>query len=368
MKIFVKTRLQAVIGQVERLNSRLVTMATRAIGSGGIFNRPRRLLDIIMFWVKVIYLTRKLNPTLVVGHDLYGFPAAWLLARLRGSKLMYDAVEMTFGRFRIRPPGILSRFLLRRAEGLAKTADLVLAGDPFLANNLTDRYAGLDPVTILNIVDSQHVEPAFNLRDCLEVNPEAIISLYCGLISEQRGLKEAIKAVTFMPENYVLVLMGHGRQEYRRELSQLAENLGVGHRFFLLDPVTHNQVVPICQQADLGLNPISSRFGNSKNVLTNKLFQYLAAQIPIVGVKETAVGTFIEHHEIGVNSDSCNARDIAAAINELHRSDGRQKRIAEKLKAVSLQYNWSEQAETLNHHLDRILDREHPNISPQNIS
>src|SRR4051812_42597853 len=117
-------------------------------------HRFTRSVEIIVFsWRAWKYARRADKNTLWIAHDLYALPITFLLAKLSGGLLVYDAVEMSLGRLRKTSPGWLSRRLILAAEGLCRRADCVLSGSPYLSKELMARHRHVKPVLFLNAYD-----------------------------------------------------------------------------------------------------------------------------------------------------------------------------------------------------------------------
>ena len=69
---------------------------------------------------------------------------------------------------------------------------------------------------------------------------------------------------------------------YRSELAALAGELGVAGRLELLDPVPPDRAASVLADADLGLALIEPACLSYRMTLPNKLYEYVAAGLPIL--------------------------------------------------------------------------------------
>ena len=81
-------------------------------------------------------------------------------------------------------------------------------------------------------------------------------------------------------DNAVLVFMGHGPM--RSDTEQLVENLGLQSKVRFIDPVPPEKLLSVTASADLGLTFLEDCCLNHRYALPNKLFEYLAAGVPVI--------------------------------------------------------------------------------------
>jgi glycosyltransferase involved in cell wall biosynthesis len=308
-----------------------------------------RLVEILVFSWRAARRCRKTGrDTVWVAHDLYSLPVAYVLARLSRGRLVYDAVEMSLGRFRKTSPGWLSRRIILGSERLSRRADCVLAGCPYLSAELAGRHRGVRPILFLNAQDSpRDAVRSDHLRVQTGRPPEAVIVLYVGYISPGRGLEELVRATPHLREDVHLALMGPGAPAYGASLRSLATELEVSDRITILGPVPQEEVVRVASSADIGISPVSREFGNGRYVLNNKLFQYIAAGLPVLASDVEGVGRFVISEGVGDVFDERDPRSIADCINALVGDPERFAEIRARLPAVAARYSGEAQRKIL---------------------
>ncbi|WP_169567979.1 glycosyltransferase [Sneathiella limimaris] len=304
-----------------------------------------RMIEILIFSSLVLVLIRKRRTKIWIAHDLYAIPVTWLLAKLTRGKFMYDAVEMSLGRQRKTPPGWLSRKIILWSEGRSRNADAVFVGCPYLKTEIDARNE-INSTLILNGQLPEHAETDINLRKLLKIEdrPEFKIVIYVGFIAPGRGLEEFVEAVQYCKSKVVLVAMGPGPESYAGKLQILGDRIATDNCWVSLrKAVKEDFVVSICKQADVGISPVSREFGNGKYVLNNKLFQYMAAQIPILASDVPGVGGFVQREKIGLVFDERDPKDIARAIDDILALKAENKDLQKNVEETSLKYGWPAQ-------------------------
>jgi glycosyltransferase involved in cell wall biosynthesis len=299
------------------------------------------------------------SDTLWIAHDLYALPITFLLAKLSGGRLVYDAVELSMGRW-LQTPGWLSRRVILAVERLCRRAECVLAGSPYLSEELAARHPRVRPVLFLNAHDSISREAASDyLRTATAQPPDTTIVLFLGAITRGRGLDQIVKAVAHLSEGIHLVMMGsNAAGPPGAELRELATELAIADRITILDPVPQDQIVWAASSADIGISPASRELGNGRYNLNNKLFQYIAAGLPVLASNVEGVGRFALSEQIGDVFDERDPRSIAECINKTVADPARLAEIRARLPAVAKKYSWEAQRKVLLDALSQVEARQ----------
>ncbi len=296
------------------------------------------------------------------AHDLSGVPAA-LAARARhGGRLVYDAHELftEAGDTAIRPRWARAR--LRRFEArVIRAADAVITVNDGLADELRRIAIPRRLVVVRNAPPAPAMLPSGSavraggpvqardhLRAALDLPAATPIVLYHGGFLPDRGLPELIHAMRLPGlERAHLVLMGSGSMT--ANLQAAAAEPRLGGRVHLLPPVPPAELVDWVASADVGAMPNQPRTANERISTPNKLFECLAAGVPVVS------SDFPERRRIvmddpdgplGAMCDPTNPGSIAAAlasILDLDEAAGADLR-ARCLRAARERWNWESQS------------------------
>jgi SAM-dependent methyltransferase len=131
-----------------------------------------------------------------------------------------------------------------------------------------------------------------------------------------RGLEEAIRALALTPK-IRLRLIGPGRKAYRQGLGELARQEGVADRVEIQPAVPQEQLVAAIADADFGLMLIQPICLSYELTLPNKLFEYAAAGLPVLGSDLPVIGQMVEEHGLGRVVPPTDVAQIAQAMREL---------------------------------------------------
>lgn len=167
----------------------------------------------------------------------------------------------------------------------------------------------------------------------------APIILRLGGLTAGRGVEELVEAMVAVDEGH-LVLLGAGH--IGAELGRLAAHRGVADRVHVLAPVPPDQVVDYAASAAIGLSPAIPTSLNDAYSLPNKLFQYMAAGIPVLASDFSHVREIVEGSDAGRTVDMTKPPLIAAALREmLADPEGRRRMGSNARNAVLGRYNWA---------------------------
>ena len=218
------------------------------------------------------------------GHDLTGLPGAVEGRRLHGGRLVYDSHELFVesGSNARRPRW--AKWLLRRLErSLSRRADALVTVNQTLADTL-DREIGFRRVVILHNTPNRWDPPAVpddRLRAAAGIEPGTPVALYHGGFSGDRGLVPLAEAMLSAGlEGSHLVYLGMG--DLRDRLVELAAETRFGGRIHVLDAVPPDELLAWVVSADVGVMPNQPTTANERLSTPNKLFESLAAGIPVV--------------------------------------------------------------------------------------
>ena len=182
------------------------------------------------------------------------------------------------------------------------------------------------------------------IRAATGIPAEAPIALYHGGFSAHRGLEELAAAI-LRPglERVHAVYLGYGSR--RATLDSMARDPRYGGRLHVIDAVPPEVLLPWVASADVGVMPIQPSTRNHRMSTPNKLFEGLAAGLPVV------VSDFPEMHRIVLDDPDgplgavcCpeDPEDVARAIQvvlDLPES-AREELRARCLRAAHERWNW----------------------------
>ena len=299
---------------------------------------------------------RRLRPTVLHAHDTNALVPVAAAARWR-IPYVYDAHDLWLGRPR-RERGRLYFALSQLYHGLVERvliprAAAVLTVSPPIVGHLRRRYR-LPVVHLVpnypEVGDPVERRELRNLPGGDALDPGRPVVLYLGGLMAGRGLERLVDAIGLVPDAQ-LVLLGGG-VEKGRLLDRAAAG---GAPVHVLEPVAPELVEAYASSADIGVSPIVASCLNYRYSLPNKLFQYMAAGIPVVASDFRQVRDVVEGSGAGVVVDTTRPEAIARAIGRILADPGLAAAMAARGRAaVADRYNWSHAAAVLRAVYDAI--------------
>jgi glycosyltransferase involved in cell wall biosynthesis len=282
-----------------------------------------------------------LRPDVVHAHDVNTLPTAWLVARLARARLVYDAHEISTSRegyqvFR-RLVGRVEGCLMPRAEGTITTTDRRAA---FFAR----AYGIARPLVLQNRPSSQHIPKSDRIRSELRLPHAWPIVLYQGGLQPGRGLDRLVDAALDVPDAY-FVFVGDGSMG--EALRGQVDRLNLEERVRFIPTVPLDELPAYTASADIGVQPIENTCLNHLTTDSNKLFEYVAAGLPVVASRFPEIRKVVNEFDLGVLIPSDNTAALADAILTLVKDESLRERYARNANRAARVLNWEAQEESL---------------------
>jgi glycosyltransferase involved in cell wall biosynthesis len=221
-----------------------------------------------------------------------------------------------------RPHSWIKRALYRLIERLAlKNASRVVTVCDSIARELELMQSPPNSVAVVRNIPPISVANPTNasvtdLRKLLNIPAEKAIVLYQGGVGPSRGLEPLIEAMGVV-RNAVLVIRGPFIELFENEYLERARKAGAACKVYCLPPVPSNRCVEEATTADIGFWTLMPLCKNFTYALPNKVFEYLAANLPIVCAHHAEVAKIVNEYSLGRCFDPESPGSIAAAIEEL---------------------------------------------------
>ncbi len=377
-------------GHRVRLLSRSMAGVPRREESGGlsVARMPylrvpilQRLVNYPLFlnplWVWHIWKhARQVKPDCIMVRDLPLAPAALLVGGILGLPVHYDMAEVyPLGMLSILPHEMtlairvvrftraayaVERLVLRRAtttfvvseESLMRCRELGVPADRVV-------LVGNTPADADALGASWPVPE--DVRD-LAGQPVAI---FVGNLFADRGLDYAIEAMAVLIKDLpgaALVVIGEGRDRSRLEAK--AAGLGLGDRVRLLGWRHHSTQPAYLCHAQVGVLPYPST-PHTCTTLPNKLFDYMAAGLPVVATDIPPMRRIVTECDAGLLTPPGDPVSFAKALLTLFRDAGLRARFGRNGKAaIAGRYSWKNDERRLIERVEQFAPaQEAPRVS-----
>lgn len=310
----------------------------RIVDAGGSSGRVQRMLRTTR---RVLEQAIAIDAAIYHLHDPELIPAGLQLKRL-GKKVIFDAHEDVSTQLLGKPyltPGsrrVLARVFSAYERYACRQFDGIVAATPFIR----DKFARINPHTVA--VNNYPLQSEFDRAIPWEAKQAQVC--YVGSISATRGIRELVRASGMLRSGARLAIAGQFSEPgLAREVSgypawQQVRHLG--HQ----DRAGVGQVMAASMAGMVTLHPEP----NYLDALPVKMFEYMAAGIPVIASAIPLWRDIVEGSACGVCVDPLDPRAIAEAVDMLVLYPEQARAMGENgRRAILHTYNWPTEAAKL---------------------
>ncbi|MCW5900636.1 MAG: glycosyltransferase family 4 protein [Flavobacteriales bacterium] len=267
---------------------------------------------------------------LIVANDLDTLLPCWLVARLRGKRIVYDSHEFfTEVPELFRPDGrprFARKVWLVMERWIFPSLRHVITVNDSIARAYELRY-GVRPAVVRNIPMPRELGP-LPVRGTMGLPEDRFMLVLQGSgINVDRGGEEAVLAMRELP-GALLLLIGGG--DAWPVLERLVKEHGLQDRVRLLPRMPYEEMMRYTRNADLGLSLDKDGHLNYRYSLPNKLFDYFRAGIPALVTDLPEVAGIVRKYEAGIVIGRPDPALIASEVRALMADPARQEALREK--------------------------------------
>ncbi|MDR3653454.1 MAG: glycosyltransferase [Paludibacter sp.] len=286
-------------------------------------------------------MTKQLD--LIFANDLDTLPAAYLAAKLRNKKLIYDTHEY----FTETPELVnrkLTQFIWKKIEDylFPKLSD-ILTVNASIAKLYGDKYN--KTVRVSRNIPLTFAPKRLKTRKELDLPESKHILILQGTgINIERGAEETVLAMQYL-ENVVLLVVGSGDVFPVLQKMVCKQNLQ--------DKVIFKQKMPFAElrqytmNSDLGLAIDKDTNLNYHFSLPNKLFDYIHSGIPTLSSGLVELKQIIDKYDIGYYIQNHDPKHIAEVIKRIFEDEIRYKQVKENTAKAKKELCWENEEKVL---------------------
>lgn len=299
---------------------------------------PKRIARFASWYMGVIRRFQHEPIACVNCHSLSTLPLGWVLKRLTGAKLIYDAHELETET--IERKG-LGRRLAKLTEALfISSADAMIVVGPRIAEWYRRRYPGLRPTVVRNLPETLHSEGRFDLfRQRLGIPKGRLIFFLQGVLAQGRGVETALAAFSQARSDRHLVFLGYGPlTPLIQEHARLHANI------HYLPAVPPDQLRQFTQSGDVGLCLTEPGCLSYAYSLPNKLFEYLGSGVPAIVTDLPEVATVMQASGAGWTVEN-DAKSLLELVDSITCEDAQAR--GDKGRSWTRENSWEKESESL---------------------
>ncbi len=280
---------------------------------------------------------------LIFANDLDTLPAAWLSAKIRGKKIIYDTHE-----YYTETPELVKRPSIQRIwkcfeDFLFPRIDNILTVNESIASLYSKKYN--KEVKVSRNIPLSFTPDRIKSRKELDL-PEnkKIIILQGAGINIQRGAEEAVEAMQYI-DHCLLLIAGNG--DVIPLLKKMVVELQLEEKVLFKQRMPFTELRQYTLNSDLGLAIDKNTNMNYQLSLPNKLFDYIHSGIPVLSSELVELKNIIEKYNVGYFIQSHDPKHIAGVINSIFGDEISYQQKKENTKKARMELCWEKEEEVL---------------------
>ena len=221
----------------------------------------------------------KLKPKIIHCHDTLVLPIGILLSIIYSCKIIYDAHELESNKFG--QSKSLSLITLWIEKLCWNRINHLITVSTSIGNWYNENLGYKETTVVLNSPKNRpnNLIPSRTLRQTYNLNKNDKIFVYVGAFEKGRSIELIIEAFNKLKRNdYYLIFMGFGTlHKYIHEFASKSDKI------IIHPPVSSNEVYAVLSKSTAGFCLIENISLSDYYSLPNKLFEYLSANIQVIG-------------------------------------------------------------------------------------
>jgi glycosyltransferase involved in cell wall biosynthesis len=219
-----------------------------------------------------------------------------------------------------------------------------------LAGTLADRFGPRERLVVVpdgvRLSPQRHTPPR-------PAGPALVA--YAGHLYPWKGVDVLLDAVARIPEVTALIVGGHEAERDRARLETRAAQLGVAERVTFTGHVAPARVPELLQRASFLALPNPASAISTRFTSPLKLFEYMAADRPIVASDLAALREVLVHEKNAILVQPGDPEALAAGIRRLMADPALAHRLARQALEDVAAYSWERRAERLETFFAEVL-------------
>jgi glycosyltransferase involved in cell wall biosynthesis len=272
------------------------------------------------------------------AHDAAMLLPGLIARRITGARLVYDSHELATG-VPYRDPRWALFVRAIEAVAIPRCAAVITVSEG-IARRLQRSYGlGERPSVVRNVADAPLPPDSDEglLRRTLAIG-DAPLVLHLGSAAPGRGADILVRAMAYVRDAH-LALLGASLEE-RQTLLELAAQTGVRARVHALAPVAVDELLTWTASADVGVSLLQNTCQNHRLALPNKVFEYLAAGVPVVVSRLPELTRLVTELGVGWAVNGAEPEAVAEGLRTA-LSARRDAALSGRVCAASMELRWS---------------------------
>lgn len=239
-----------------------------------------RFVQFIRFWFVASKIIKRGNYKYIHCNDLTTLGVVFFLSKKYFQNVVYDAHEL-FPELHKKNSIKYKIWSLFERRSI-RNVNIVIVPELRRAKYLEDKYnLGTTPYVINNFPQYKTVVPK-NIKRELNISNDKKFICYHGSIREGRELKNIINSLRFLSEDFILILIGYGFDDYIEELKQFIIKKKLEDRVIFHGKIAPSEILQTIAGCDICIALYQNNGINNYLCASNSVFNSIMAGVKIL--------------------------------------------------------------------------------------
>lgn len=283
---------------------------------------------------------------LLVANDLDTLLPNYLAARWKRKPLVYDSHEYFLGSTEIENRRFVKGFWQKIERWIFPRLNHVFTVNESIAS-LYEKDYGFKPLVLRNLPKRYTPLPGITREQLGLPIDKKIVLMQGGAINIDRGAEELIQAMDskFGLKDIVLYFIGGG--DVWDQIQQQVKDTGLSDRVFFIPKMPYAEMMKYTSQCDIGVTLDKAVSTNYTFSLPNKLFDYLAAGVPVLASPMIEVRKIVDHYNVGECIEGHDPGHIALCLSSMLENEEQLAEWKRNARKAATELCWENEEEML---------------------
>ena len=288
--------------------------------------------------IRLFFKLLFLRADAITANDLDTLPAGFIASRIKRCAVLYDTHEYFTEMQELQGRNRVKKIWLRIEQFFFPRLKFIYTVNDSIARIYEELYAK-KLVVVRNLpmrgegTSATFTEPA---------TAKTILLCQGAGLHPNRGLEELILSLNYLPEEFSVVLAGSGLAI--EQLKQLTCDQALEQRVTFTGLLPMQQLAGITRTAFLGFSLDKPTSPNQLYSLPNKLFDYLAAGVPVITSDLPEVKKIVTDYQVGLVIAEITPPAIAEAVMTLYKNKEQYAACAGNARLAVQELCWEQEA------------------------
>lgn len=289
----------------------------------------KKVFERIKFGFELYKNAVQFKPDIIHSNDFDTLLFSVLASKKTGAKVVYDAHEIYSNNGNIAKHKLLSMFVTFIEKKLIIHTEYFITVSNAARKYYDDKNYPKSPIVVTN---APYLE---DINFVKKSNDFSVV--YQGIISPNRGYEEFVQASKLVNKKIELLIRGYGPLKEQLIQEKNENNL---ENIYFPEPVGISELIKKAAESKVGVVLTKPVNDNYKYTVSNKIFEYIHAGIPVILSKVPEHEFLNEKFNIGIIIETVTPQKIAEAINYLYEHPDKYNELKRNTEFAKKQLSW----------------------------